>query len=101
MRYGIFRLVQEPLVNVARHAQATKARTVLGGGYREVRLVVADNGHGFPFRGCYDHSALKALHLGPASLRERLSALGGTLDIDSTTSGARLEIRLPLARAVA
>ena len=102
MRYEIYRLVQEALVNVARHAEATEARVVLGGGYREVRLEVADNGHGFlGFRGCYDHSALKALHLGPASLRERVSALGGTLNIDSTASGARLEIRLPLARAVA
>jgi signal transduction histidine kinase len=99
-RYGIFRLVQEALVNVARHAQATKARVVLAGGYREVLLVVADDGHGFPFRGFYSHNALRTLHLGPASLQERVSALGGTLDIDSTIAGARLEIRLPLAHAV-
>ena len=98
-RYGIFRLVQEALVNVARHAQASRAWVVLAGGCREVRLVVADNGHGFRLRGFYSHAALKALHLGPASLQERVSALGGTLDIDSTIAGAQLEIRLPLAPA--
>ena len=62
MRYGIFRLIQEPLVNVARHPPATKAGTVLGGGY-----------HG-----------------------ERVSSLRVTLDNDSTTTGARLAVPLPL-----
>jgi hypothetical protein len=38
MRYGIFRLIQEPLVNVARHPPATRAGTVPGEGYREERV---------------------------------------------------------------
>ena len=65
----------------------------------QVRITVADNGRGFPFRGDYDHAALTALRLGPVTLKERVAALGGTLAIASTESGARLEIALPLEPA--
>ena len=54
-------------------------------------------GHGFPFRGRYDHAALAEARLGPASLRDRAASLGGTLTIDSEGSGSRVEIALPLA----
>jgi signal transduction histidine kinase len=60
--------------------------------------MVADDGHGFPFRGRYDHAALVEARLGPASLRDRAASLGGTLTIDSEGSGSRLEIALPLSQ---
>jgi len=62
-----------------------------------VRILVADNGCGFSFRGCYDHAKLTEMKLGPVSLKGRIASLGGSLAIDSTDAGARLDIRLPLA----
>jgi signal transduction histidine kinase len=38
------------------------------------------------------------MKLGPVTLKERIVSLGGTLSIDSSESGARLEIVLPVAR---
>jgi len=59
---------------------------------------VADNGCGFPFRGRYDHAALIAMNIGPATLKERIASLQGTLAVESTHNGARLEIIIPLNR---
>jgi signal transduction histidine kinase len=64
-------------------------------------ICVRDNGHGFPFAGTYELAELERLDLGPRTLRARLAALGGTLTLDSSPSGARLLMRLPVARAVA
>lgn len=63
----------------------------------QVCITVNDNGRGFPFRGCYDHNSLTELKLRPASLKEGVISLGGLLAIDSTGTGARLKINLPLA----
>jgi signal transduction histidine kinase len=94
--HAAYRIVQEALVNAARHAnaQAAAVRLDLGGG--RLRLVIADDGHGFPFRGRHDLAALDAAGLGPASIRQRVAGLGGELVLDSGDSGARLEIALPL-----
>ena len=61
-----------------------------------VRIVVSDDGRGFPFVGRYDHTMLVDQDIGPASLRERAAELGGRIAIESSASGARVEIDLPL-----
>jgi signal transduction histidine kinase len=88
-------IVQEALINTARHAAATAVRVAVTGEHGEIRIVVTDNGHGFAFEGEYDDATLTSLHLGPVMLTERVRSLGGTLAIHSTTAGARLDIRLP------
>ena len=60
-------------------------------------LSVADNGRGFRFHGTYDHATLTEMKLGPVVLKERIASLRGSLAINSTESGARLDITLPLA----
>ena len=60
-----------------------------------IAIVIADNGRGFPFRGRYSHVALKASRLAPVTLGERVDALQGTLTIDSSDRGARIEIVVP------
>jgi signal transduction histidine kinase len=92
-------MVREALVNAVRHGRATFVRVEVWGGDDEVHVSVADNGRGFPFRGRYDHARLTELKLGPATLKERVAALRGSLVIDSSESGACVEIILPLARA--
>jgi PAS domain S-box-containing protein len=91
----LFRIVQESLNNIARHAQASSARVGLSvdaaGG---VALSVSDNGCGFgPGRlGPADQAG----HFGLRQMRERALDLGGTLDIHSAPGqGTELVITLP------
>ena len=62
-------------------------------------LTVADNGRGFPFAGRFSGPELATQNLGPRSLRERVAALDGTLDLLSSAEGARLDICLPIREA--
>lgn len=96
LAHDIYRMVHEALVNTARHAGASLGRVEIGAQDNRVRITVADNGRGFPFRGHYDHAALTAMRLGPVTLRERVESLGGSLAIDSSEAGARLDITVPL-----
>jgi len=96
VRREIYRIVQEAAVNAARHGQATEVAVSFGVADGRLSIAVADNGHGFPFRGRVEHAALAAGHQGPRNLRERVVALGGTMDIESGAAGSRLDIRLPV-----
>jgi signal transduction histidine kinase len=92
----VHRIVQEALSNITRHARAREARIEVRTRDQVVRIVIVDDGCGFPFRGRYDLAALEARRLGPRSLKERVASLGGTLVLTSTLSGSTLEIELPL-----
>jgi signal transduction histidine kinase len=91
----LYYLISEALVNAARHAKASTVRVDLHVHEQAIGIVIADNGHGFPFRGRYNHLALKASRLAPVTLGERVDALEGTLTIDSSDRGARIEIVVP------
>lgn len=96
MAHAVYRIAQEALVNAARHAEAQLARVRLELLGDRLRIVIVDDGQGFPFRGRYDLGALAAANLGPASIRQRVAALDGDLVLVSGEGGARLEIELPL-----
>jgi len=95
LAYDICFIVQEALVNAARHASASEVRVAVGRQNGAVHVAVTDNGRGFPFEGDYDHARLDAQQLGPVMLKERVKSLGGTLAIHSSPAGAHLDIRLP------
>jgi len=95
LAYELCHIVQEALVNAARHAGASHVRVAVRGEDGRVCITVADNGHGFAFHGHYDHSTLTSLQLGPVLLKQRVESLGGMLEIDSTIDGAHLAITLP------
>jgi len=97
----VYRLIQEASVNAARHGRASEVRVTLLARDGWLEIAVADDGCGFPFQGRLDHDALTSRRLGPRTLRERVTALVGTLALESAASGARLEMRLPLAAAAA
>jgi signal transduction histidine kinase len=94
----IYQMVREALVNAVRHGEATKVRIRIE---REVEggltLQVSDDGRGFPFEGRYTHADLAARRLGPRTLLERVGALRGSLEIESSAEGARLSIAVPSA----
>jgi len=96
----IYRIVQEGLSNAARHARAHDTRVDLDLEGECIRLVVEDNGCGFPFQGRYALAALNARNWGPVSIKERVVSLQGDLVLTSTLSGSRIEITLPRQRSL-
>ncbi|MGH9258225.1 MAG: sensor histidine kinase, partial [Vicinamibacterales bacterium] len=96
----VYRLVQEGLVNAARHAAASAVRVDLSVAEGRVHLAIADDGKGFPFTGTYDLASLEAIGRGPVTLRERVAELRGNLTLTSSSdTGTRLLITVPLAHA--
>jgi signal transduction histidine kinase len=95
--HEVYRLVQEAVINAARHAGGTEVRVHLHRADGHVSIVVADDGRGFPFRGRLDHTALAAQNVGPVSLRQRVGRLGGAMTITSAPAGATVEIQLPVS----
>lgn len=88
---AVYRVAQEALTNVTRHAQASRVRVVLAReAPRSLRLTIADDGRGM-------HLARTTRGLGLLGANERAAALGGELHIDSAPGeGLRLSLRVPL-----
>ena len=88
---ALFRIVQEALSNIYRHAGATKAWiTLRRGGDGAVSLEIRDNGEGLPEGFSFDTS----VGVGLAGMRERMKQLGGTLEVDSSPYGVAVKCRL-------
>jgi signal transduction histidine kinase len=78
-----FRLAQEALTNVSRHAEATCVRIELRADEKKMQLVVRDDGKGFDVRMARERAAHGA-SLGLLSMDERVSLAGGKLEIQSS-----------------
>jgi signal transduction histidine kinase len=92
----IGRIVQEALQNVRKHSRAKNVLVRFGRAPSGWRLVVDDDGQGFPFDGTLSHAELDEGRKGPYVLKERVRALGGELTIVTAPGGgARLEILVP------
>jgi signal transduction histidine kinase len=87
-----YRVVQEALTNVLKHAAASTVSLVLECHEGSLQIIVEDDGKGFDPEKSDSQS-----RLGLAGMRERLSMVGGTLAIDSEpAAGTTLYIRIPL-----
>jgi signal transduction histidine kinase len=84
----VYRLVQEALTNVAKHAHANRVRVAVSEADGMLRIEVQDDGGGFD-RETASHG------FGLAGMQERVSLAGGTLSIDSGERGTVLSARLP------
>lgn len=93
-----YRVLQEALTNVQKHAAATKVVVTLRLDSRTVRLTVIDNGIGFHVPQPLGQLMVEH-HFGLVGLRERVELLHGHLHIMSNRHGTRLEVGLPLAEA--
>lgn len=93
IRTTIYRVVQEALTNIAKHAtNATEITVVLEGGESGLRLTIDDNGCGFD-----GNASATSGGLGLAGMRERLSLIGGELEIESALDGGTtIFARIPL-----
>jgi PAS domain S-box-containing protein len=92
-----FRVVQEALTNVVRHARAQHVWIELNQREGSVELVVRDDGVGFDVTTTIERAASGG-NLGLLGMRERVEILGGSLEIDSQSGqGTRIRISLPLS----
>jgi signal transduction histidine kinase len=88
----IYRVIQEALTNVIKHARADTARVSISTADGEVKVEVEDNGVGFD-------SGNATTGFGLAGIRERVSLAGGTVDVASTGNGTLVTARLPAPAA--
>lgn len=90
----VFRLAQEALNNVDKHAGAGTAAIRVAFGPQGVRVAITDDGRGFSTEQA--ESRARAGHLGLIGLRERVALAGGELDVDSAPGqGTSLVFTLP------
>ena len=95
----LFQTARELLVNVAKHARATKAKLVLATDDRGLTIRVEDNGVGFDPAGIVRHHR-QIGGFGLFSIRERLRHINGRLEIDAAPGrGSRVALVVPYRRA--
>src|SRR5262249_38321662 len=92
MENAIFRVVQEGLTNVVRHAQSESARVDVDKQSEAVIVRVRDYGRGMPA----DMLAGKKLGVGIAGMRERIRQFGGELTVTRSEPGTLVEAKIPL-----
>ena len=92
---GLFRILQEALTNVIRHAQAQTVELTLSVQGKELCLSISDDGQGFvPDTG-------RPTSFGLVGMRERVLMLGGTLSLQSEPgAGTTLSVRVPLSQSL-
>jgi signal transduction histidine kinase len=87
---AIYRITQEALTNVVRHAAAKRVRVRLDADEEHVHLEVEDDGCGLP-----DNGDGRRAGVGLIGIRERVRALGGTMTLASA-GGVQLSVHIPL-----
>lgn len=91
----LFRIVQEALSNIRRHAQASETKVVMEFAGDKVKVTISDNGRGFGLSGGVDDLP-RSGKLGLAGMQERVRLLGGTLEVKSTPGqGTTLIVEVP------
>ncbi len=94
VKEALYRIAQEALHNVVKHAQAHAVQVRLAQGAQELALDVSDDGVGFAGDSSFPG------HLGLHTMRDRATRLGGALEIDTAPgSGTHIRVRLPVADA--
>ncbi len=88
---AVYRLVQEALTNVAKHARANRVRVALSESDGQLLVEIKDDGAGFA-------PEARSQGFGLAGMHERVSLAEGTLSIDSSEQGTMITACLPLRR---
>jgi signal transduction histidine kinase len=89
---AFFRIFQETLTNIARHAQATQVEVILRQNAAQVEMIVRDNGQGITIEAIADPKAL-----GITGMRERAHSLGGNFEIAGVPKGGTaVKVSIPL-----
>lgn len=91
---AVFRILQESLNNIARHARATQVRVEMRIDSQRLSMAIEDNGVGM-----YPGDRRKVRRFGLVGIEERVTILGGELTIDSTPGrGTVVQLSIPMRR---
>ncbi|MBE9030486.1 sensor histidine kinase [filamentous cyanobacterium LEGE 11480] len=90
----LYRVIQEGLTNVHKHAKASHVMIILHFGPHFAHLELADNGVGFNVSVWQEHAHEPSTY-GLIGLKERLTLVGGSLEISSQSTGTKLKVKLP------
>lgn len=95
---AVFRVAQEALTNVVRHAHATRATVALDVADGVLSLTVSDNGDGFDVEAARAHPTRS---VGLFGMAERVALVNGTIDVISRKgAGTRVCVRVPVREEV-
>ena len=93
----LYRIVQEALSNVAKHANASRVEARLTRRGRSLRLVIEDDGCGFDVEATMGS---RGSGLGLFGMEERLALIGGSVQVESAVGrGTRISVEAPLPRS--
>src|SRR5438270_4841151 len=94
---ALFRVLQESLTNIHRHAKSTSAELIFETAPKNVVLTVRDKGIGIPKDVLDRFRSSGTSGVGLAGMRERIRELGGTFEVESGGEGTRVLVIMPLA----
>jgi signal transduction histidine kinase len=92
-----FRIVQEAMTNVLRHAQATEVALDITQDGGQLCIAITDNGRGFDVRGTYER-ALRGESLGVLNMQERAGMVGGRVEVASAPGRTQIQVLMPVTR---
>ena len=95
LQYELHQLVREAVANAVRHGQAKWINVSANRENGALHLTVADDGCGLGIHGQFDTRKQVELRVGPRSLRERITTLGGTIVVTSASLGAVVSMCVP------
>lgn len=87
---ALFRIAQESLNNITRHADASEVKVSLSTDIRNVTLTISDNGKGF-----VQSTAQHTDGIGLTNMAERIAHYDGRLDIDTNADGTKITAQIP------
>jgi signal transduction histidine kinase len=91
---NVYRVIQEALTNVTKHAQVNEVFVELAADDERVAVTVRDEGCGFI------QSGARSGRIGLLGMRERIQLLGGSMVVRSAPgTGTRIDVDIPLSRA--
>ena len=92
----VFRIIQEGLNNVVKHAETHEASVQIDGTGEDLIIDIRDSGRGFN----PEESALIEKHFGLKTMKERADVLGGTFRVESKPGqGTVIELQIPLTKS--
>ena len=96
--HEIARIAEEGINNAYKHSKASTFTVRVGSLDGNWMLVMVDDGIGFDFQGIWPLERLIASSVGPRVIKERVLSLNGNLMIESSPTGARIEITIPKSK---
>lgn len=93
----LLQVIREALNNIQKHSNASQVSVSIERSGSWLTVTVVDDGTGFPFVGKFSLEELDSLLIGPASIKSRVRAMNGDMEVESQPGlGSTLRIRVPV-----